>query len=146
MASFPLPYPELVFPPWSRNPSGGILHCDAWIRRGRNPPGRRAAFSYAARAKLSSAPIGVCRLFNEDSGDLGSLPAPQHSTSKPFHPQIGNSTTYNVTGSEVFRTRRGDWRLAPSVTASQLETVRLPLATGSERGVESKGRWAQAAA
>ena len=86
MASFPLPYPDLIFPPRSRNPSGGILHCDAWIRRGRNPPGRRAAFSYAARAKLSSAPIGVCRLFNEDSGDLGSLPAPQHSTSKPFHP------------------------------------------------------------
>ena len=87
MASFPLPYPEMIFPPRSRNPSGGILHCDACIRRGRNPPGRRAAFSYAARAKLSSAPIGVYRLFNEDSGNLGSLPALQHSTSKPFHPQ-----------------------------------------------------------
>ena len=29
------------------------------------------------------------RLFNEDSGDLGSLPVFQHSTSKPFHPQEG---------------------------------------------------------
>lgn len=105
MASFPLPYPELVLAPQSRNPSGSILHCDAWIRRGRNPPGRRAAFSYAARAKLSSAPIGVSRLFNEDSGDLGSLPALQHSTSKPFHPHNGRSHRYNVTGTAVFRKR-----------------------------------------
>jgi len=97
MASFPLPYPELVLAPRSRNPAGSILHCDVWIRRGRNPPGRRAAFSYAARAKLSSAPIGVYRLFNEDSGNLGSLPALQHSTSKPFHPH-GYSATSTIQG------------------------------------------------
>jgi len=45
MASFPLPYLELNLTRPSQNPVGRILHCDAWVRRGRNPPVRRAAFS-----------------------------------------------------------------------------------------------------
>lgn len=42
----------------------------------------------AASAKLSSALIFLSRFFNEDSGDLGSLPALRHSTSKPVHPRV----------------------------------------------------------
>jgi hypothetical protein len=33
--------------------------------------------------------VFVSRLFNEDSGDLGSLPAPRSSESKPCHPHVG---------------------------------------------------------
>ncbi len=43
-ASFLRPYPELVFPRRSRIPARAFLHCDAPDRRGRNPPGGRAAY------------------------------------------------------------------------------------------------------
>jgi len=39
----------------------------------------------------------VYRLFNEDSGDLGSLPTPQLSQSKPCHPRNGEDVKLTST-------------------------------------------------
>ena len=86
-ASTLMPYPELSYPAGPGNPGGGVPHCVALIRRGGHPPG--------GQERLSTLPVRnfrlhlyVYRLFNEDSGDLGSLPPPQLSRSKPCHPRI----------------------------------------------------------
>ena len=71
----------------SRNPGGSIPHCVALICRGGYPTG--------GQERLTTLPVRnfrlhlyVYRLFYEDSGDLGSLPAPQLSRSKPCHPRM----------------------------------------------------------
>ena len=89
-ASTLMPYPGLSFPAGPGNPGGGVPHCVALIRRGGHPPG--------GQERLSTLPVRnfrlhlyVYRLFNEDSGDLGSLPAPQLSRSKPCHPRVAGT-------------------------------------------------------
>ncbi len=80
----------IVFPHRSRNPGGGIPHCNAPTCRGGYPTG--------GQERLSTLPVRnyrlhlyMFRLFNEDSGDLGSLPAPQLSRSKPCHPRVAGT-------------------------------------------------------
>ena len=93
----------IVFPCRSRNPGRGIPHCNALHRRGGCPPG--------GQERLSTLPVRnfrlhlcVYRLFNEDSGDLGSLPAPQLSRSKPCHPRICGDVRLTSTHRIVQRT------------------------------------------
>ena len=85
----------IVFPCRSRNPGRGIPHCNALHRRGGCPPG--------GQERLSTLPVRnfrlhlcVYRLFNEDSGDLCSLPAPQPSRSKPCHPRSAGTAVKHV--------------------------------------------------
>jgi hypothetical protein len=105
-ASTLMPYPELSFPAGPGSPGGGVPHCVALIRRGGHPP--------AGQERLSTLPVRnfrlhlyLYRLFNEDSGDLGSLPAPQLSRSKPCHPRIRETLG---TRPHPYRTRTGRHR------------------------------------
>lgn len=76
----------IVLPHRSRNPGGGIPHCIAWVRRGGCPPVRQERLSTLPVRNFRCLHLCLYRLFNEDSGDLGSLPTHQRSRSKPVHP------------------------------------------------------------
>jgi hypothetical protein len=77
----------IVFPRQSRSPGGGIPHCIAWVRRGGCPPVRQERLTTLPVRNFRCLHLCLYRLFNEDSGDLGSLPTHQRSRSKPVHPQ-----------------------------------------------------------
>ena len=121
----------IVLPHRSRNPGGGVPHCVALTRRGGHPP--------EEQERLSTLPVRyfrlhlyVYRLFNEDSGDLGSLPAPQLSRSKPCHPRIcgdvrNTSTPVSYPANPIRRTKQprsrsvsaaGTWLVPSRVSAA----------------------------
>ena len=80
------PYSGKSRPRRSGSPAGPILLSD--VRgKGQEPFQRTGRLSSGGQRHWSVGTYSCYRLFNEDSGDLGSLPTLQRSTSKPDHPQ-----------------------------------------------------------
>ena len=80
------PYSGKSQPRRSGNPAGPILLNDV---RGKEqePFQRTGRLSSGGQRQWFVGTYSCYRLFSEDSGDLGSLPTLQRSTSKPDHPQ-----------------------------------------------------------
>jgi len=85
-ARCPRPYPVVILTVGHRLPDGCILHC---VARSGEAGTHRADRPLVVRRPVPDRYRHVCvsRLFCEDSGDLGSLPAPRPSRSKPRHPR-----------------------------------------------------------
>lgn len=134
-----MPYPGLSFPAGPGSPDGGVPHCVALIRRGGHPPeGQERLFTLPVRNFRLH--LYVYRLFNEDSGDLGSLPAPQLSRSKPCHPRSAGNvkarpllSLYNVSPTSHTTTGRENQSLVTTVPGMD-ETTTVPETTGEPAG------------
>ena len=80
------PIPNQSRPPGPGTPADPSCST-TFVHQGQEPLRRTGYLFSGSQCKLWSGTYGCCRIFNEDSGDLGSLPTPRLSTSKPVHPQ-----------------------------------------------------------
>lgn len=83
---------------------------------------------FRQRALDQNRRLFLSRLFNEDSGDLGSLPAPRPSESKPVTPVwvrvVALTQGYNAYPTSVIR-RSGEPRLVDAPVADR--PIHLPI-------------------
>ena len=89
------------------------------VHQGQEPLRRTGCLSQAASANFGVALMVVRQIFYEDFGDLGSLPTPQTSTSKPVRPHRDDPILHHLCDEAGGRPRRPRGRRAHAWSAGR---------------------------